>query len=255
MIGEEPPRYLIGTSGWVYGHWRGRFYPEELPSQRWLEHYARHFDTTEINNTFYRLPAEGAVDRWREQVPPGFTFAVKVSRYLSHIRRLLEPEEPLARFLSVADHLWDRLGPLLVQLPSTFHGKPENLERLALFLRALPSDRNFAMEFRHPSWFQPEVYRVLEERGVALAWTSDPRRPTALEATADFVYVRFHGPRDRRHRGNYPREELREWARKIAGHAEGRPAYIYFNNDYRGHAVHNAEELRDLLGVPAIERR
>jgi len=243
-------RYFIGTSGWVYPHWRGRFYPEDLPERRWFAHYARFFDTVEINNTFYRLPDAGTVERWRAQSPAGFLYAVKASRYLTHIKRLKDIRPPLAQFLEIAGRLGDRLGPILVQLPESFACTAEHLGRLRAFCRALPPQPPFVLEFRHATWFSDEVYAVLREHGVNLCITSDPERPTDFQVTGAIVYVRFHGAGMPRYQGAYSDAELRAWARQIAALAAGRTACIYFNNDYNAQAVSDALRLRELLGVP-----
>mgnify|MGYP001585170120 CR=1 FL=1 len=244
-------RYYIGTSGWVYPHWKGRFYPDDLPARRWFEFYARHFDTVEINNTFYRLPDEKTVVRWRAQAPEGFIYAVKASRFLSHIKRLKGVAAPLQQFLETVGLLRDRLGPILVQLPVSFHLTGESFTRLRVFFRSLPPQPPFVMEFRHASWFTEEVYTLMRDYGVGLCIVSDPERPTDFQVTGDCVYVRFHGSGDQRYRGNYQAAELVAWARQIAPLAARRTAYIYFNNDFNAYAIRNAQRLRELLGVPA----
>jgi uncharacterized protein YecE (DUF72 family) len=241
------PAYLVGTSGWVYPHWRGRFYPARLPQARWFEFYARHFPTVEINNTFYRLPGKPAVMRWRQQAPQGFVYAVKINRFITHIKRLKDTGAPLRRFLQIIRPLERHLGPVLVQLPASFSRTAENLARLRAFFRLLPSWPRWVVEFRHRSWFVPEVYALMEEHRVALCVVSDPSRPSEDRRTSDFLYVRFHGPSGTRYHGNYPERELRAWAGRIAALAEGRPAYVYFNNDYNAYAVRNALRLRELL--------
>jgi len=244
-------RYYIGTSGWVYPHWKGRFYPDDLSERRWFEFYARHFDTVEINNTFYRLPDEKTVVRWREQAPESFVYAVKASRFLSHIKRLKGVSAPLRQLLETVGLLRDRLGPILVQLPESFHLTGENFTRLRVFFRSLPPRPPFVMEFRHASWFTEEVYALMRDYGVGLCIVSDPERPTDFQVTGDCVYVRFHGSGDQRYRGNYQEAELVAWARQIATLAARRTAYIYFNNDFNAYAIRNAQRLRELLGVPA----
>ena len=244
-------RYHIGTSGWVYPHWKGRFYPDDLPERRWFEFYAQRFDTVEINNTFYRLPDEKTVVRWREQAPEGFVYAVKASRFLSHIKRLKGVAAPLQRFRESVGLLQDRLAPILVQLPESFHLTGENFSRLRVFFRSLPPQPPFVMEFRHASWFAEEVYGLMRDYGVGLCIVSDPERPTDFQVTGDCVYVRFHGSGDQRYRGKYNDAELVAWARQIAALVTRRTAYIYFNNDFNAHAIRNAQRFRELLGVPA----
>jgi uncharacterized protein YecE (DUF72 family) len=238
----------IGCSGWNYSHWRERIYPKGLPPKRWLEHYATLFDTVEVNSTFYRLPKVPAVQGWVEQSPPGFLFAVKMSRYLTHIRRLggLETGIPLfyERIAPLAGS--PKLGPVLWQLPPTYK---RDDERLAATLAALPNGRH-AFELRHPTWYVEEVYALLRARGVALVIPDSPKYPfRELELTTDWTFVRFHhGTRGRG--GNYSDTEIAEWADRIDGwRADGLDVYAYYNNDWEGYAVKNGLRLRELLGV------
>jgi uncharacterized protein YecE (DUF72 family) len=238
----------IGCSGWNYSHWRERIYPKGLPPKRWLEHYATLFDTVEVNSTFYRLPKVPAVRGWVEQTPPGFLFAVKMSRYLTHIRRLGGLETGIPLFYERIAPLVDssKLGPVLWQLPPTFK---RDDERLVSTLAALPEGRH-AFEFRHPTWYVEEVYELLRSRGVALVIPDSPKYPfRELELTADWTFVRFHrGTRGRR--GNYSETEIAEWADRIDGwRREGIDVYAYYNNDWEGYAVRNGLRLRELLGV------
>ncbi len=231
----------IGTSGWVYPHWRGVFYPDDLPQGRWFAHYARHFATVEVNNTFYRLPGEAAFVRWREQAPPGFRYALKANRFLTHIKRLNDCAEPLERFLSRARLLGDRLGPLLYQLPPHWHCRPE---RLAAFLPLLPGDLTHVLEFRDESWLVEPVFDLLAQHGVGLCLASMPGLPCPLRATSPVVYMRMHGWQYL-YGDKYPLDELRRWAERLAAfQAEGRDVYVYFNNDAFGYAVENALELK-----------
>ncbi len=237
----------IGCSGWNYKHWRGRVYAEGLPPRRWLEHYAALFDTVEVNATFYRLPTRSAVAGWVEHSPPGFLFAVKASRYLTHIKRLADMEAGVARFYERIDPLVrsPKLGPMLWQLPGNFQ---RDDDRLASALTRLPPGRH-AFEFRHPSWFTPAVYALLREHGAALVIGDHPRRPfQALELTADWTFVRFHyGHRGRN--GNYSQRELEEWAQRIERWRRDADVYAYFNNDWEAYAVANGRWLRKRLGA------
>jgi uncharacterized protein YecE (DUF72 family) len=238
----------IGCSGWNYAHWRERVYPRGVPQRRWLEHYATLFDAVEVNATFYRLPTQSAVRGWVEQTPPGFLFAVKASRYLTHIRRLRDLEDGIRRFYERIEPLVGspKLGPMLWQLPPTFK---RDDERLAAALEALPAGRH-AFELREPSWYVEDVYMLLREQGVALVIPDSPRYPfRKLELTADWTFVRLHhGSRGRR--GNYSPRELEEWASRIAGWRDGgADVYVYFNNDWEGFAVRNVLKLKELLGV------
>lgn len=233
-------RLRIGTSGYQYDHWRGRFYPPGCPKRCWLGYYAGHFDALEINNTFYRLPSEETFDGWREAAPPGFRFALKYSRYGSHLKRLREPEEHVARFVERAERLGSFLGPILVQLPPRWG---VDVERLAGFLEATPHRRRWALEFRDPSWLCEPVYALLREHRAALC-IHDLIENHAREVTADWLYLRFHGT-GRDHSGSYSPQKLSAEARRIARELRrGRDVHVYFNNDVGGHAVENAAALR-----------
>ena len=238
----------IGCSGWNYEHWRnGVFYPPRLPPRRWLEHYALHFDTVEINATFYRLPRESAVANWERESPPGFLFAVKMSRYVTHLKRLRDLPPSLELFYSRIRPLVGspKLGPVLWQLPGNFH---RDDERLAEALALLPAGRH-CFEFRHESWFVDEVYELLRRAGVALVIGDTPERPfQAHELTADWTFIRFHhGTRGRF--SNYSERELEQWAQRIEGWAALGDVYAYFNNDRNGYAVRNGLWLKTRLGV------
>jgi uncharacterized protein YecE (DUF72 family) len=231
----------IGCSGWNYDDWRGRLYPLGVPRRRWLEVYAEHFDTVEVNTTFYRLPKREAVAAWAEQTPASFEFAVKTSRYLTHIKRLTDVGEGVRRFYERIEPLIEtgKLGPVLWQLPANFHRDDSRLES---WLAALPPGRH-TIEFRHESWFVPEVMDALRATGVALAIGDHPSRPfQSYEATADFRFVRFHyGSRGRG--GNYSATEIETWARRIAQWRRRQDVYAYFNNDWNGYAPANAAAL------------
>ncbi len=217
-------------------------YPPGLPARRWLERYTELFDTVEVNATFYRLISRDAVSRWVQQTPPEFSFAVKASRYLTHVKRLSHMGEGLARFYERIEPLIEakRLGPVLWQLPETFH---RDDERLASALVALPAGRH-AFEFRHPSWFVPEIYALLREHDAALVIGDHPNRPfQSYEATAGWRYVRFHhGTRGRR--GNYSDTELEEWAKRLDSWRTESELFLYFNNDWEVFAPRNAAKLR-----------
>jgi len=243
----------IGCSGWVYDHWRDRVYPDGLTQRRWLEHYATLFDTVEVNATFYRLPRRDTVAAWVEGTPAGFVFAVKASRYLTHVKRLRDLGRGLERFYACIEPLVGspKLGPVLWQLPENFH---RDDERLAGALGRLPPGRH-AFEFRHESWFRDDVYTLLREHGAALVVGDTPTRPfQAHELTADWAFVRFHEGR-RGRRGNYSDRELAGWAERLAAWRTRADVYAYFNNDWEGFAVRNALSMRDLLGVQQGPRR
>jgi uncharacterized protein YecE (DUF72 family) len=237
-------RIRIGTSGWYYKHWKGRFYSAEIAAIDMLSFYVQHFDTVEINNTFYALPALATAQKWREKTPAGFLFAVKASRFLTHLKRLLDTGEGLRKFFDVVEALQEKAGPILFQLPPRWRANPSRLEN---FLKALPSDYQYVFEFRDPSWFHPEIYRILRDHKMALCITNRRNEDSAIELTSDFAYVRFHGGSPEL-RGNYDAATLRRWAERIeCWRRELRNIYIYFNNDWEGFAIQNAVELRKLL--------
>jgi uncharacterized protein YecE (DUF72 family) len=238
----------VGCSGWNYPHWRdGVFYPPRLPARQWLAFYAERFDTVELNTTFYRLPRRAAVERWAAESPEGFVFAVKVSRYLTHVRRLQEAARHLELLLERIEPLErsGKLGPLLWQLPPTFR---RDDRRLAATLAELPRRLRHAFEFRHESWFSEEVFELLRAHGVGLVIADRPEILSfqTRDLTAGFVYLRFHsGARGRR--GNYSRTELEEWAVAIRSWGGTRDVYAYFNNDWEGFAPANAVTLDSLI--------
>lgn len=231
----------VGTSGYQYRHWRSELYPDRLPQREWLPYYAGRFDTVEINNTFYGLPAPASVQRWRECTPPGFVFALKLSRLVTHQKRLREVAAALTSFFAIATVLGDKLGPVLVQLPPRF---PVDRERLARFLALLPREHRYAIEFRDPSWLDEHVFAQLREHAAALVvHDALPEHPTV--GTASFRYLRFHGER---YAGDYALRTLREHAARIRGWLDaGEDVFAFFNNDLGGHAPRNAAELRWLV--------
>jgi uncharacterized protein YecE (DUF72 family) len=241
-------RIRIGTSGWQYKDWRGVLYPKGLAQSGWLQRYAESFDTVELNNSFYGLPSADQFAKWKESVPPGFTIAAKLSRYLTHVRRLRDPEEPVRLFLERASRLGDRLGPVVMQLPPTLPKDEVNLERA---LRSFPSQVRVAVEFRHPSWFSNDVEAILKRHNAALVWADRRGRLQNPQwRSADWLYLRLHGGSGRA--GNYGDRVLDSYARRLAG--VGGDAYVYFNNDMTGNAVRNALTLTRRLaraGTPA----
>jgi uncharacterized protein YecE (DUF72 family) len=237
-------RARIGCSGWQYKHWRGDFYPADLVLKRWFEHYASVFDTVEINNSFYRLPEASTFADWAGRAPARFLFAVKASRFLTHKKKLKEPEEPVERFFSRARALRQHLGPVLYQLPP---GWKLDRERLEYFLHVLPRDARHVLEFRDPTWYDDQVYALMERYSTVLCLHDMPGSATGRLRVGPFVYVRFHGASGR-YNGSYAEEELESWAawlqEQVAG---GDDVHVYFNNDVGGHAPRDAVTLRRLL--------
>ena len=228
----------IGTSGWQYADWRGVVYPPSVPQRRWLECYAATFGTVEANSAFYRLPQREVFQRWAQQTPPGFAMAVKVSRYLTHIRRLADPAEPVGRFLDRARGLGDRLGPVLLQLPPTLRADAGLLDAT---LREFPSTVRVVVEPRHDSWWHDEIRELLTARGAALCWADREGRPvTPLWRTADFGYLRMHAGRASP-APSYGDRAIDSWLERLDREFPGREdVYVYFNNDHGGAAVRNA---------------
>lgn len=234
----------VGTSGWSYDPWVGPFYPDDLTSADRFGYYADRFDTVEINNTFYQLPDEATIRTWRDRAPVGFTYAVKASRYLTHMKKLNDPGEPLRTFLDRLRPLGPQLGPVLVQLPPNWNA---DVQRLESFLGQTPSDVRFAVEFRDPSWHDDEIYDALRRHGAALCIYDDAGTVTPKEVTADFVYLRFHGTEEG-YRGAYGREGLAPWAGAVHAWLEaGTDVYAYFNNDADVSAPRDARTLRHML--------
>lgn len=228
---------LVGTSGWQYRDWKGTFYPTGLRQADWLCHYARHFRVVEINNAFYRLPEPETFAAWARRTPDDFVVVVKASRYLTHVRRLRDPEEAVGRFTDHARHLGAKLGPVLLQLPPNLRA---DLDRLDVALAAFPPRWRLAVEFRHPSWFTDETRDLLTRRGAALCLADSPRRRTPVWRTAPFAYLRLHEGRATPH-PCYGRTALRTWARRLAEIvAPAEEAYVFFNNDARACAVRDA---------------
>jgi uncharacterized protein YecE (DUF72 family) len=235
----------IGTSGWHYKHWKGPFYQPDLPASKMLTSYLQHFDTVEINNTFYRLPTETALAAWRDSTPANFRFAVKGSRYLTHMKKLADPDAGLEKFLSCATILGPKLGPILFQLPPFLDAKPG---RLDAFLAALPRSLRCAFEFRHPGWHTAGIYELLRRYNTAFCMFDIEGFQSPVEVTADFAYIRLHGPGGR-YQGSYTHAALERWAEHIRSWQKRLNAvYVYFDNDQAGYAPQNALELKKLIG-------
>lgn len=235
------PDLRIGTSGYQYDHWKGIFYPQTLPKSRWFRFYAGRFDTVEINNTFYRLPEAEVFESWRKQAPEGFCYALKFSRFATHLKRLKDPKEPLSRFLQRARKLKGALGPILVQLPPRWDIR---LDRIEAFLEAAPRNFRWTIEFRDPRWLRREVYQLLGKHNAALCIHDMIDNHPRL-VTADWTYYRFHGLH---YGGNYSAQVLRRSAQEIRTHLRrDRDVFAYFNNDAQGYAVQNAIDLKNYV--------
>jgi len=233
----------IGCSGWQYRHWRGDFYPAELPQSRWLEYYAARFNTVEVNNTFYRLPEAATFAAWGRRAPRGFVYAVKASRFLTHMKKLKDPDDPLQLFFSHAERLGSTFGPVLYQLPPRW---PVNLARFETFLRALPRTRRHAVEFREPSWYSDDVFALMRKHRVALCLHDMQGSASGTLDVGPFIYVRFHGTQ--KYSGSYSNEMLQRWAEWLVVRIRaGKRLYAYFNNDVGGHAPRDAARLRTTI--------
>jgi uncharacterized protein YecE (DUF72 family) len=235
----------VGTSGWHYKHWLGNFYPDKLPPSKMLAHYIRHFDTVELNNSFYKLPTFDAMRAWRDAVPPGFSFAVKGSRFITHNKKLKDPEQAIQNILPRAEALGEKLGVVLWQLPPRWG---VNCDRLDEFLATLPRYHRYTFEFREPSWLCADVYKILERYNAAFCIYDIAKFHSPILTTADFVYVRLHGPSHHKYGGSYTDEALKRWAEQIARWAaDGLNVFVYFDNDQAGYAPANALTLKSLL--------
>jgi uncharacterized protein YecE (DUF72 family) len=239
----------IGTSGWHYKHWVGSFYPAGLPASRMFEYYQRFFDTVELNNSFYRLPTCEAFAAWRDAAPSKFRFAVKGSRFLTHNKKLKEPEQALHNLLPRAEVLGQKLGPILFQLPPKWK---VNVERLETFLQALPPQHRYAFEFRESSWHTESVYEILRRYNAAYCIYELAGFHSPILCTANFGYVRLHGP-GAKYQGCYTAEALRRWAAQLVTWSRTlRNVYVYFDNDDSGYAARNALELKELIAKEGL---
>lgn len=238
-----PMRMLVGTSGWSYAHWKGRFYPEKLPSNEQLAWYSRRLPTVEVNATYYRLPPRATFEAWRDRTPPGFRFSIKAPGAITHDKRLVGVGDELAAFLDAARGLGDKLGMILFQLPPSFRADLPGLER---FLDELPRDVRCAFELRHPSWYERDTYMMLASRERAFVVHDYARKGTPIVETAPFVYLRLHGPTGR-YRGSYDVETMFAWAMQAREWIErGFEVWAYFNNDERGKSTFDIPVFREL---------
>lgn len=234
----------IGTSGWNYQHWKEIFYPADCAKSKWLEYYTEHFDTVELNATFYRLPQLKTFENWKTRTPDHFLWALKANKYITHIKRLKEPQEPLERFYTAASGLKEKLGPLLFQLPPSLSFDEKEFENFCQFLN--PSQRH-TLEVRHPSWINDRLFVILKEHNIAFCIADTAGRyPYHEVVTSDFVYIRLHGSK-KLYASEYSEKELQAWAKKIKGW--GKDTYLYFDNDFEGYAVKNAKRLKEILDL------
>jgi uncharacterized protein YecE (DUF72 family) len=234
----------IGTSGWNYKHWRGPFYPENMSDDRLLRFYADHFGTVEVNNSFYHLPEKKTFGHWKDTVGEDFVFAVKASRYITHMKKLKCGKEPVNRLLGTAEALKGKKGPVLFQLPPRWK---KNADRLRGFLDLLPEGNRYTFEFRDETWFSPDIYELLRERNMSFCIYELDRKQSPREVTADFVYVRLHGP-EGAYKGSYSERALSGWAGAFsAWRRQGKDIYCYFDNDQNAYAAENAAELKSMM--------
>jgi uncharacterized protein YecE (DUF72 family) len=239
----------IGTSGWQYAHWRRVFYPEKLPQRSWLPYFAERFQTVEVNNTFYNLPERSVFASWRRATPTDFVLALKMSRFLTHLKRLQDPEEPVRRFLERARGLGRKLGPVLIQLPPRFG---QNLDLLDATLRLLPRSLRVSVEFRDESWFTDETRSLLERHSAALCLADTPRRRQPSWRTADWGFVRFHEGRGA-HAPGYERDVVRRWVARIAEMwPRSEDVFVYFNNDTAGYAIRDAVAFAEMAEASGL---
>jgi uncharacterized protein YecE (DUF72 family) len=240
----KKPVIHIGTSGWHYKHWKGTFYPADTRDAEQFEYYSGIFDTVEINNSFYRLPPPGTFTTWKKTSPPKFLFAVKASRFITHMKKLKLDGRSMRKFFVRTARLEKKLGPILFQLPPTWK---INTERLETFLSHLPKGQRYAFEFRNHSWYDEAVYDLLKKHNCAFCIYELEHHISPLQVTADFVYVRLHGPGNK-YQGNYKDPDLKKWARQcVEWNKQKRSVFVYFDNDQAGYAAFNAQQLMQFV--------
>lgn len=233
----------IGCSGWHYDEWRGKFYPSDLSKDKWLAYYSDHFDTVEVNNSFYQLPKVETLESWRDNTPDNFLFSLKGSRQVTHFKKLNDVKGPVEQFYNHAAVLEDKLECILWQLPPNLHG---DVERLANFCDLLSSDFRNVVEFRHENWFKEEIYEVLNQHEVGFCMVSTPNLPEDPVLTTDYAYLRFHGKSEEWYKYNYRDEELKDWVKKLQD-TEAKECFVYFNNTYKEYAVENCRSFIGLM--------
>ncbi|MFL5744982.1 MAG: DUF72 domain-containing protein [Niastella sp.] len=235
----------IGTSGWHYKHWIGTFYPSDITAKQQFEHYAKLFDTVEINNSFYKLPPRTVFEGWYKNSPKKFLFVIKANRFITHNLKLTRPTEPLTRLFNSILALKEKLGPILFQLPPKWK---VNVERLKEFLKALPAGYSYVFEFRNDTWYNEEVYKLLQEYNCAFCIYELGGHMSPIKVTANFVYLRLHGPLDNKYQGSYSKTVLRKWAKKcLEWQSQKKKVYVYFDNDQEGYAAFNAITLKAII--------
>ncbi len=235
-------KWRIGTSGWNYPHWKGIFYPDNIPRAKWLEYYSERFDTVELNATFYRLPKEQTFKNWNKRTPEGFLYSVKISKFITHTKRLKDCADALLKFYSAIEHLKEKLGPILIQLPPGLKYERSMFES---FCYLLNSSYKHTLEVRNKSWLCDEAFQIMKEHGIAFCISDTAGRyPYHEEITADFVYIRLHGSK-KLYASEYTESEINQWATKIR--KWNKPTYVYFDNDFNGYAVKNAHQLIQCL--------
>jgi uncharacterized protein YecE (DUF72 family) len=237
-------KLFIGTSGWMYKHWRDTFYPEEIHNKDMLNYYSKKFNTVEVNNTFYKLPNKTVVENWRDQTPQEFIFALKANRYITHMKNLKDGKEPVKNFINIIRNMDKKLGPILFQLPPQWN---LNFERIKNFIEILPDEFTYAFELRNSSWYSDKVYELFRDNNIALCFHDISGQDFPQIITADFVYIRFHGP-EGNYYGKYTKEHLEQWSKKIINWLEeDLIIFVYFNNDAYGRAIENAQELENII--------
>ncbi|HBG26226.1 MAG: hypothetical protein A2Y10_08865 [Planctomycetes bacterium GWF2_41_51] len=235
----------IGTSGWYYNHWHGRFYPEDLPKSKWFKYYTENFDTVELNNSYYRFPTDSAVKKWYDSCPDNFIYAVKANRYITHLKKLRNVERQTNDFLNTISALKEKLGPILFQLPPSFK---KDLEVLKDFLPLLKKQKQCVFEFRNNSWYDDDCFSLLDDFGAAFCVYDMGESQTPRVITGNMIYIRFHGTSGK-YSGSYPDKMLKEWAAWIEKNKKEKSCYVYFNNDLNAYAVNNAKSLIKIMGL------
>lgn len=237
----QKQKLYIGTSGWHYKHWIGTFYPGDIKESRQFSYYLKDFSSVELNNPFYRLPSKETFTNWRLSVPEGFLFSVKASRYITHMKKLKDPKESVKQFFDHVKMLREKLGPILFQLPPRWK---INKERLEEFLKVLPKKYRYVFEFRNTTWYEDEIFELLKKYNCAFCIYELNGHTTPLAVTADFVYIRLHGP-GAKYKGSYSKTILKKWKQKCSEWLkQNKDVFIYFDNDQEGYAAFNAKELK-----------